>query len=103
MVPGVVRLWPVTRPPLHYVERGRLPPVIPADQLDELGRKILGAFEGPRNDWRTAWGIAEETGVSEGDVLVYIDRHPDCFIRDVVMGGVIYGNTARLSPSMCSS
>ena len=48
-------------------------------------------------------GIAEEIGVSEGDVLVYIDRHPDWFLRDVVMDGVIYSNTVKLSPSLRAS
>ena len=69
----------------------------------ELGRKILGAFEGPRNDWRTSWGIAEEIGVSEGDVLVYIDRHPDWFLRDVFMDSVIYSNTVKLSHPLRAS
>ena len=42
------------------IERYFAPKIrIPADHLDGLGRKILGAFEGPRNEWRTAWGIAK--------------------------------------------
>ncbi len=86
------------------IERYFAPKIrIPADHLDELGRKILEAFEGPRKDWRTAWGIAEEIGVSEGDVLVYIDRHPDWFLRDVVKDGVIYSNTVKLAPPRPSS
>ena len=85
----------------ELIERYFAPKIrIPADHLDELGRKILGAFEGPRNEWRTAWGIAEEIGASEGDVLVYIDRHPDWFLRDVVLGGVMYSNTVKLAPAL---
>ena len=91
----------VTAERRELIERYFAPKIrIPADHLDELGRKILGAFEGPRKEWRTAWGIAEEIGVSEGDVLVYIDRHPDWFLRDVFMDGVIYSNTVKLSPPL---
>ena len=67
---------------------------IPADKLDELGRKILGAFDVPPKDWRTAWGIAEEIGVSEGEVLVYIDQHPAWFLRSAHSTGVLYSNMA---------
>lgn len=94
----------VTAERRELIERYFAPKIrIPADHLDELGRKILGAFEGPRKDWRTAWGIADEIGVSEGDVLVYIDRHPDWFLRDVVADGVIYSNAVKLAPPQPSS
>lgn len=84
----------VTKERRELIERYFAPKKqIPADQLDEVGRKIFSAFEGPYRDWRTVGSIADEIGITEGDVLVYIDRHPDWFLRSVHATGVMYAKT----------
>lgn len=46
-----------------------------------IARAVLKALEDPRWDWRTVDGVAQETGLSEDEVLEIIESSPDEVLR----------------------
>ncbi|MAG35019.1 MAG: hypothetical protein CL878_02035 [Dehalococcoidia bacterium] len=64
-------------------------------ELSPEGLMIMHAFVGPHDKWRTVWGIAQVSGLSEDTVQAYIDAHPDLFTEgDMTLGGTtIYSTT----------
>lgn len=63
----------------------------PVRDRDE--QMILRAFQGPRNRWRTAGGVARDLRLSHATVTRFIDQHPDLFEQSPIsLGGIpIYG------------
>ena len=48
---------------------------------DPLGFQILEAFRGPCTSWRTAGGIARQTGLPLNTVQSYFQAHRDLFVQ----------------------
>ena len=48
---------------------------------DKIGKRLVAAFGGDGGEWRTAGGIARETGLSKNTVEEYIQTNPRCFVR----------------------
>ena len=65
---------------------------------DEIGQKLVAAFDGERGQWRTVGGISRHTGLSEPIVEKYIKDHADFFVRSPIsVGGIaLYGVRAAL-------
>jgi len=42
-------------------------------------QRILNAFTGPKNRWRSVWGVARETQVPTDDVLQFVEQHRELF------------------------
>ncbi len=59
---------------------------------DEAGRKILSAFSGPQDDWRTPGGIARQAGILVEQVESYIREYSDMFMISnlTVSGSALY-------------
>jgi hypothetical protein len=51
---------------------------------DPTGHKIIKAFIGPENLWRTPGGVAREVGLPVEQVQSYINEHPDIFVRSTL-------------------
>ena len=79
----------------RVIERYFAPKTVTLAELDETGQRIMRAFRGPDKAWRTAGGIARETGLSLTAVQEYIDAHPEYFIEDTLAGGVIYSSSVQ--------
>ena len=45
----------------------------------EFRKKILGAFNKEFKRYRTAGGVAKETGLPIEEVIEYLEEHPDTF------------------------
>ncbi len=46
-------------------------------------KKIIGALEDPRWDWRTVDGISRDTGISPGEIYGFLGRSGDTVVRAV--------------------
>ena len=64
---------------------------------DELGRKIMRAFEGPFKEWRAISGIARDAGLPRQVVERYIRDHPEFFVRSQQTLGGTYAYSACTS------
>ena len=60
---------------------------------DETEKKILEAFTGLDNLWRTPGGVSRETGIPVDVVNSYIIRNPGTFVQSTltVSGSPIFG------------
>jgi hypothetical protein len=60
---------------------------------DPTGNKIIRAFVGPENLWRTPGGVAREVGLPAEQVQSYINEHPDLFVRSTLTasGSALFG------------
>jgi len=54
---------------------------------DPLGFQILETFRGPRTSWRTAGGIARQTGLPLNTVQSYFQAHRDLFVQSPLAPG----------------
>ena len=55
---------------------------------DLIGAKIMEAFLGPHSTWRTAGGIARDSGLTTDEVRDYISTHQDYFVQpSLTLGG----------------
>jgi hypothetical protein len=51
---------------------------------DPTSIKILEAFTGPDETWRTIGGVSRETGVPVEEVQQFVQRHPDLFVESTL-------------------
>lgn len=67
---------------------------------DATRARILSAFQGPRDAWRTADGVARQTCLSLTAVTEFLEAHPELFVRSPIRpaGMTVYGFRDRLPP-----
>jgi len=60
--------------------------------------RIIDSFRGPRDLWRTAWGIARETGLPLSEVSAFLEGHPELFVLSPISpsGIKLYGLRERV-------
>jgi len=60
---------------------------------DPVGKRVLPAFHGAENLWRTVGGVARETGLPAETVQSYINSNPGLFVQSTLTasGSGLYG------------